>query len=83
MASPSKAGVQGPSLAAAVAAAAAPNVGTGGLVAEVDPPPDFSQWSVLDDIRLRRAMEVTPPLVNPCLLCVPGCYRAGASIMSQ
>ena len=47
------------SAAAAVAKAAEPGVGTGGLVAlRGEPPPDFSKWSVEDDMQLMRAVEV-------------------------
>ena len=44
--------------AAAVAAAAAAGVGTGGLVAEVEPRPDFAHWTTEDDLQLLDAMEV-------------------------
>ncbi|XP_024518218.1 uncharacterized protein LOC112341773 isoform X1 [Selaginella moellendorffii] len=36
---------------------AAPHVLTGGVVAESGPPPDFSLWTVEDDLLLRNAME--------------------------
>eukprot|EP00897_Mesotaenium_endlicherianum_P000357 jgi/Mesen1/10321/ME000079S09729 len=57
MRTPPKAGGEAVT-AAAVAAAAAPGVGTGGLVAEVEPRPDFSLWTVDDDLTLLHAMEV-------------------------
>lgn len=44
--------------AAKVAAKAAPNVVTGGVVAEAGPRPDFSLWTVEDDLLLENAMEV-------------------------
>lgn len=43
--------------AAKVAAEVAPDVVTGGVVAEAGPPPDFSLWTVEDDILLKNAME--------------------------
>lgn len=44
--------------AAKVAAKVAPNVVTGGVVAEAGPRPDFSLWTVEDDLLLENAMEV-------------------------
>jgi hypothetical protein len=44
--------------AAKVAAEVAPNVVTGGTVAETGPRPDFSLWTVEDDLLLKDAMEV-------------------------
>lgn len=43
--------------AAKVAAEAAADVVTGGVVAEAGPPPDFSLWTVEDDILLKNSME--------------------------
>nr|XP_024389733.1 uncharacterized protein LOC112289041 isoform X3 [Physcomitrium patens] len=43
--------------AAKVAAKVAPNVVTGGVVAEAGPRPDFSLWTVEDDLLLENAME--------------------------
>ncbi|OAE19879.1 hypothetical protein AXG93_1130s1320 [Marchantia polymorpha subsp. ruderalis] len=43
---------------AKVAAEVAPNVFTGGIVAESGPRPDFSLWTVDDDLLLKNAMEV-------------------------
>ncbi|KAI5069157.1 hypothetical protein GOP47_0015458 [Adiantum capillus-veneris] len=43
--------------AAKVAAEAAADVVTGGVVAEAGPPPDFSLWTVEDDILLKNAVE--------------------------
>lgn len=45
--------------AAKVAAKVAPNVVTGGVVAEAGPRPDFSLWTVEDDLLLENAMEVS------------------------
>ncbi|KAL3684555.1 hypothetical protein R1sor_002577 [Riccia sorocarpa] len=42
---------------AKVAAEVAPNVFTGGIVAETGPRPDFSLWTVDDDLLLKNAME--------------------------
>ncbi|BBM97532.1 microspherule protein 1 [Marchantia polymorpha subsp. ruderalis] len=42
---------------AKVAAEVAPNVFTGGIVAESGPRPDFSLWTVDDDLLLKNAME--------------------------
>ncbi|CAK9199901.1 unnamed protein product [Sphagnum troendelagicum] len=44
--------------AAKVAAEVAPNVVTGGIVAETGPRPDFSLWTVEDDLLLKNAVEV-------------------------
>lgn len=44
--------------AAKVAAQVAPNIVTGGIVAEAGPPPDFSHWTVEDDILLKNSVEV-------------------------
>lgn len=44
--------------AAKVAAEVAPDVVTGGIVAEVGPRPDFSLWTVEDDLLLKNAIEV-------------------------
>ncbi|KAG0623118.1 hypothetical protein M758_3G149800 [Ceratodon purpureus] len=43
--------------AAKVAAQVAPNVVTGGVVAEAGPRPDFSLWTAEDDLTLANAME--------------------------
>ncbi|CAM6093025.1 unnamed protein product [Calypogeia fissa] len=43
--------------AAKVAAKVAPHIVTGGTVAETGPPPDFSLWTVEDDLLLKNAME--------------------------
>lgn len=45
--------------AAKVAAEVAPDVVTGGVVAESGPRPDFSLWTVEDDLLLKNAMEVS------------------------
>ena len=45
--------------AAKVAAKVAPNVVTGGVVAEAGPRPDFSLWTAEDDLLLANAMEVS------------------------
>mgnify|MGYP006872730640 FL=1 len=44
--------------AAKVAAEVSADIVTGGVVAENGPPPDFSSWTVEDDILLKNAMEV-------------------------
>lgn len=44
--------------AAKVAAEVPPDVLTGGTVAETGPRPDFSLWTVEDDLLLKNAMEV-------------------------
>ena len=36
----------------------APDVVTGGIVAEAGPRPDFSLWTVEDDLLLKNAIEV-------------------------
>lgn len=50
----------------------APDVVTGGVVAEAGPPPDFSLWTVEDDILLKNAIEVCECLslerTNMCIL---------------
>jgi hypothetical protein len=59
--------------AAKLAEEVSADIVTGGIVAESEPPPDFSCWTVEDDILLKNAMEVLA-LFSLIIACFVHCF---------